>query len=69
AEGQSASFKIAATAEWQDVKVELPAKGSIIHVRLAFPGKVIPEIAALELHGTKSKVAARWSADVKPAQQ
>ena len=69
AEGQSTSFNIAATADWQDVKVELPAKGSVIHVRLAFPGKVIPEIAAIELHGGKTKVTARWLAETKPAQQ
>ncbi len=68
AEGQNVSFKIVATAEWQDLKVELPAKGSIIHVRLAFPGKVISEIAAIELHGGKTKVTARWSGETKPVQ-
>ena len=49
AEGQRTSFNIPATAEWQDVTVALPAQGSIIHVRLAFPGKVIPDLASIEL--------------------
>ncbi len=68
AEGQSASFKIAATADWQDVKVELPANGSIVHVRLAFLGKAIPEVAGIELRGAKTTVIARWAAETKPAQ-
>ena len=68
AEGQSASFQISATAEWQDVKVELPTKGSIIHMRLAFPGKAIPEIGGIELRGAKTTISVRWSAETKPAQ-
>ena len=67
-EGQSASFKIAATAAWQEVKVELPAKGSIIHVRLAFRGEAMPDVAAIELRGEKATVSSRWPSETKPAQ-
>ncbi len=52
--GQSASFKIAASAEWQEVKVELPTKSHIVHVRLAFSGKTIPDIAVVEFRGANS---------------
>ena len=67
-EGQSASFKAAATPDWQEVKVALPATGRIIHVRLAFSGPVMPEIAGLELRGANTTVTARWAAAPKPSQ-
>ncbi len=58
--GQSAAFQIPATADWQEVKVELPAKSNIIHMRLAFTGKP-PEIVAIDLHGTNTSAVSHWS--------
>jgi uncharacterized sulfatase len=66
--GQNASFTLAATTDWQDVRVELPAIGPIIHVRLAFSGKSLPDVAAIALRGSNTTVATRWGAQSNPAQ-
>jgi len=48
------------------VKVEMPAKGSVIHVRLAFSGKAIPVIAGIAFRGTNSTTSSNWSTAPKP---
>ena len=65
--GHNTSFKLAATADWQDVRVELPAQGRTVHVRLAFSGSQMPDIAAIELSGSDGKVSADWAGKKKDA--
>jgi uncharacterized sulfatase len=48
---QSASFELATREDWQDVRVELPAQGHIIHLRITPPaGTPLPRFGRIELH-------------------
>ncbi len=68
AAAQTQSFEMAATADWQDVIVELPVHGTLIHVRLAFTGKAIPELAAIDLRDASKTVSSCWSSETKTGQ-
>ncbi|MEP6670948.1 MAG: sulfatase-like hydrolase/transferase [Chthoniobacter sp.] len=63
-----ATCKLAATADWQDVKVEIPITDLVIHVRVAFPGATDPEIARIELRGANTTISTDWSAKTRPSQ-
>jgi len=65
---QIASFQSAASPDWQDLKVELPAKGRVIHVRIHFSGQTAPRFAAIELKNATTTVSAKWSAEPKSSE-
>jgi uncharacterized sulfatase len=61
-----ATFDWPAAAEWQEVKVELPVQGHLIHLRIS-PAKDSTglEMQSIELHGADGKVQT-WRFDSKP---
>lgn len=56
-----ARFKVPASSDFQEVKVNLPVDGKMIHVRVTFPGAVMPEIASVEMVGAKGSFSTNWS--------
>ena len=60
-EGQKTSFRLAATSDWQVIKVELPSKDHLIHVRLAFTAKTNTDIASITLQGMNTSISYDWS--------
>ncbi len=59
---QTASFTLADSADWQEVKVELPAVGKVIHVRLAFE-KSTPDLAVIQFKNAHTNIVSRWSVE------
>ena len=61
--GNSVNFEWPTATDWQEVKVELPITGRLIHVRIN-PGKVAAglEIQSIELHG-KDGTLKGWQFD------
>jgi arylsulfatase A-like enzyme len=64
---QKMSFKFEGKPDWQTVKVALPAKGTVIHVRLSFSGNTQPNIAVIDMQGTSSKALSNWAEKAKPS--
>ena len=60
---QLSSFRLAASPDWQEVNVELPGKGRVIHVRLHLPPKTGVAIAAIELRSAEGGATAAWCFD------
>ncbi|MBI5770357.1 MAG: sulfatase-like hydrolase/transferase [Verrucomicrobia bacterium] len=57
----TARAAVAASADWQTVAFDVPAKGNVIHVRLHPPGDGVVELATVELQPTAAGAAAqRW---------
>jgi hypothetical protein len=62
----TASFTWPTGADWQEVKVELPAKGRIIHVRVSpARGSVGLEIQSIALRGRTGEPLV-WQFNAKP---
>lgn len=49
------AFKVGVESEWQAFEVPIPASGSIIHLRLQFPGSST-QIQKLEIKGVEGKI-------------
>jgi hypothetical protein len=58
--GQAVSFNLAASPDWQEVKVTLPANGHVIHVRLHLPAKGTSAIASIALQAADKKNSTAW---------
>ena len=63
--GQSASSQLAATNDWQTLKLEVPAKGTVIHLRLMLPPGGNTDISSIELQGADVANKVVWSFDRK----
>ena len=57
---QTAYQDFAASSEFQDVTVKIPAEGSIIHLRLLLPDGTT-DLRRLELKAAKGKQAKQWT--------
>ena len=68
ASGQIANFELKAGEEWQEVTIELPVEGQLVHFRLYVPADKAPvEIDSLKVLSTISSTPVReWTFDLKP---
>ena len=60
-EGQIVEFDVPAGGQWQDLSVELPMRGSLVHLRL-YPGSAADkvEIDSIQLSGAGGTVVKKW---------
>jgi uncharacterized sulfatase len=63
--GQSASSHLSAATDWQTLKLEVPSKGEVIHLRLMLPPGGTADISSVELQGAGTKSKTAWSFDRK----
>ncbi len=57
--------QFAASTDWQTLKLEVPAKGGVVHMRLMLPPRGTAEISRIELQGAGTESKAFWSFDRK----
>ena len=65
AAAQTARFPLAASPDWQDVNVTLPADGTVIHVRLHLPQGGTADIAHIALRSADGKATTHWQFSAK----
>ena len=63
-QGQTVSFDVPTGNEWREVRVELPVRGTLIHLRL-YPGAADDEVEIdwIQLSGAGGTVVERWDFD------
>jgi hypothetical protein len=57
---QNATTPIAASDQWQEIEIELPAQGRIIHVRVLLP-EGESSIRRIGLSSTRGEAARSWN--------
>jgi hypothetical protein len=64
---QVATVEFPAGAGWQEVRLEAPASGKVIHMRVQFPTGAPLDLAKIELRGGGSQAVLQWVFDRAPA--
>ncbi len=59
--GQVKTLDVAGQPDWQDLTLDAPAAGKVIHVRVQLPGGAPTELASIELRGAGGGQAMRWT--------
>ena len=66
--GQTISKDVSASADWQEVKLEIPAKGEIIHLRATLPTGDT-DIRHIDISTPAGKLIKRWSFAAKGTEE
>ncbi len=64
--GQTARATVAGSTQWQTIALEVPAQGTVIHVRLHTPGETAVEISRIEFLGANRASPKVWDFTAAP---